>query len=287
MRPLNSTTAAIAVVVALQLAMGSEVVELSVSTYLSIALAAFLVTAHAMVHNDIVDYEIDKINAPKRAIPSGKVTMFEAKIWAIFLFLLALLSGFIADMQIDIDFPFSVFWASLNILILDMYNLYFKKSGILGNLIIGYVVSALFLYADLVINSRLTLRTESIGLYAFFLIWGREVYKGIRDIEGDKAHGIKTIPVRFGARGGAIVGSIIILIGVIWSVPLIFNPNVSIIVPILLIVLDCVFIYWCYKIIRDPSIERAQHTKLWLLRSLLIALIILAIEQISRNYILK
>lgn len=285
MRPLNSTTAAVAVVVALQLAMGGNIIQLSWYTYLFIALTAFLVTAHSMVHNDIVDYEIDKINAPNRAIPSGKVTITEAKIWALFLLLLALFFGYLIDLNIGLSFPFSIFWAGLNIFILDMYNLYLKKSGILGNLIIGYVVLALFLYADIVINTSLTLRTESIGLYAFFLIWGREVYKGIRDIEGDRAHGIKTIPVRFGAKGGAIVGSGIIMIGVLWSIPMILNPFVSIIVPIILIILDTVIIYWCYRIIKDPSSERAQHTKLWLLRSLLIALVILALEQISRNYI--
>jgi len=281
---LNSTTAAVAVVVAMHLAYGQSHPSINPLSFLFIAGAAFFVTAHSMVHNDIVDNQIDKINSPHRAIPSGKVSLRQAKRWAIVLAFLAIGSATCIDIIVGI-FPFSIFWAILNMAILDLYNLKLKKSGLFGNLIIGYVVSALFLYADIVVNNRLTLRTESIGLYAFFLIWGREVYKDIIDIEGDRTHGIQTIPVRFGAKMGAIIGSAIIMIGVLFSLTLIIRPIDGILVPIIISVLDLLIIYFCITVIRNQDKQLIFRTKLWLLRVLLIALVILAVDQLVNIYL--
>ncbi|MHA2033638.1 MAG: UbiA family prenyltransferase, partial [Candidatus Kariarchaeaceae archaeon] len=201
-RPINSITAGVAVIAALFLALDAEDEPFDALSYLLIASAAFLTTAHAMVHNDIVDFEIDTINAPHRPLPAKMLSIKEAKIWAILLLILACSIGFIVDIRLNFNFPISFFWALSNALILDCYNLFLKQMGIWGNLIVGYVVWALFIYADLVVNQKLTMYIEAIGMYAFFWNWGREVLKDILDIQGDKAGGVKTIAVRFGARGG-------------------------------------------------------------------------------------
>jgi len=284
MRPLNSITAAIAVVVAMHLAFGINEPDVNPITFFFVAGAAFCVTAHSMVHNDIVDYEIDKINAPHRALPSGTISMKTAKIWAVVLAVLAILFGLLIDLQIGV-FPFSIFWAILNMTILDIYNLKLKQSGLFGNLIIGYVVSALFLYADIVVNHALTIRTESIGLYAFFVIWGREVLKDVMDIEGDRQHGMRTIPVRLGAKTGAIVGSAIIGVGILSSLPLIIYPLDNLVVPIVLSIIDVIIIYLCIRVINTPEKEVIYKSKLWMLRLLLIALVILAISQFLTIYL--
>ena len=296
MRPLNSTTAAVAVVVAIHLAFGNNFPSINpisflyiggaafFVTFLFVAGAAFFVTAHSMAHNDVVDYEVDKINSPHRALPSGKVSMKQAKIWTIILGLIAITFGLLIDFTIGI-FPFSVFWAILNMAILDFYNLKLKQSGLFGNLVIGYVVSALFIYADIVVYGYLTWKTQSIGLYAFFLIWGREVHKDIIDIEGDKAHNIKTIPVMFGPRVGAIIGSFIIFLGVLSSYILILDPSESLLVRVVLFLLSIIIVFLSIRVILRPEKEVIFKSKLWLLRLLLIALLIIAVNQLVQIYL--
>jgi 4-hydroxybenzoate polyprenyltransferase len=179
-----------------------------------------------------------------------------------------------------------MFWAILNMMILDLYNLRLKQSGLFGNMIVGYVTAALFIYADIVVNKSLTVGSSSIGLYAFFLIWGREVWKDVIDIEGDRAHDIKTIPVRFGKTGGMIVGSLIIFLGLLSTLPLIFLPIFgSLFIPIILSVLDLTIIGIILWLGTEPSNEMIYRGKLWLLRMLLLALLVLAGNQFIVIYL--
>ena len=47
----------------------------------------------AMIHNDIIDLEIDKINAPQRPLPSNKISIRQATIYAIILFIVGTSAG--------------------------------------------------------------------------------------------------------------------------------------------------------------------------------------------------
>ena len=230
--------------------------------------------------NDIVDYEVDKVNSPERPLPSQIISLKEAKIWSIILFIFAVGSGLIIDYRIAFSFPIATFWAIQNSLLLDAYNKWLKKSGLFGNLVVAYVVWALFIFADIVVSNKPTLRVESIGLYAFFMNWGREVIKGIRDIDGDRESGIKTIAVRFGPKGGAIGGSVLLLIAVAWTIPLILYPTGSITIPIILLIFDLVIIYRCIRLISSPTAAYANSTKRLFLYLMLIAVITLLIDQI-------
>ena len=71
----------IAVVLAVYLALGENLVNFNLIVFIPIATAAFFVTAHSMVHNDLVDYDLDKINAPHRPLASGKISLINGKIF--------------------------------------------------------------------------------------------------------------------------------------------------------------------------------------------------------------
>lgn len=288
MRPLNSITAFVAVLAAMFLAIEDEPIE--ALTFFFIGSAAFFTTAQANTHNDIVDIEVDRINSPERALPSGILTLKEAKIWAAFLFIMALVSGIAIDIMLgfNLGWPFSLFWAILNSALLDSYNWKFKKNGLFGNFIVGYVVGALFFYADIVVNGTFTFRIGALGLYAMFLNWGREVVKSIRDIEGDRDGGVKTIGVRYGARAAAIVGSAILMLAIASSLPLIINPITeggSLILPVVLIIFDGIIIYKCVKLIKLPDPDYATSMKKLLLKLMLLAVFTVAVDQVISKLI--
>ncbi len=279
MRPVNSITASIAVFVSAFLALPVGEKPFDPLTYLFIGTAAFFTTAQANTHNDIIDIEVDKINSPNRALPSGVLSIKEAKLWAIFLFILAVLSGVIIDVRLNLTFPLSTFWAVFNSLLLDLYNWKLKKSGIFGNMIVSYVVYALFLYSDLLINHGLTWNVEGIGLFAFFLNWAREIIKGIRDIEGDRIGGIKTVGVLFGAKGAAIAASIFIILSIISSIIIVITTNM-IILQIVLLSFDIILIYKSYYLLKDPNPDYTTNMKKLMLYLMTISLIFIAISKI-------
>lgn len=280
MRPLNSSVAGVAVVLALFIGMHTP---LPLQVFIGAAFAAFFTTAHAMVHNDIVDVQIDTINAPQRPLPSKKISIRIAKLWAILLLLLAMLSGAYIDFYIEM-WHFSVFWALGNAFILDSYNLYFKKTGLIGNFLVAYPPYALFLFADFVLNHSLTLELQSIGLEALFIIWGREVMKGIYDIPGDRAAGVQTIAVKYGRNVAAQVSAVIIFLSVVVGLPLVLLNLSNVIFVILLVLFNLILIFKSVLFIKNPSNENAFQTKLLIMRLLLLFLFLLVINEIVAKF---
>ncbi|MHA2503673.1 MAG: geranylgeranylglycerol-phosphate geranylgeranyltransferase, partial [Candidatus Kariarchaeaceae archaeon] len=164
----------------------------------------------AMVHNDIIDEEIDKINAPHRAIPSGKVSIRQAKIYCWVLFAVGTIAGIWLGLQ-------PVIIMALTLVLSLFYNTSLKKTGFLGNISVGITAPSAFLYGDAVASGWENFwptANWSPALYLFlvssFLNTSREVSKGIMDIEGDAEYGVMTIAVKFGPRMAAWLVSLLL-----------------------------------------------------------------------------
>ncbi len=279
-RPIDAITASFAVFVGLFLALPVGTKPPDPLTLFFISSAAFFTTAYGNTHNDILDVEIDKINSPERALPSGKVTIKEAWGWVIILFILALLSGVMIDIRLHLSFPLSTVWVILNAGLLTLYNWKLKKSGAFGNFLVSYEVYALFLYGDLLINHGFTWLVEGIGLYAFFLHMGKEIIKGIRDIEGDRASGVKTVGVLIGATGAAISASVFIFFAILSSVILIIKT--TLLIKIVLIVFDILLIYVIISLLKDHSDKNTMKMK-----KIIVYLIIMSLIAIGTYRLLE
>lgn len=180
-------------------------------------LSGFLTSASIMVLNDVVDIKIDKINAPKRPLPQGIVTIKAAKLFSIVLFLLAI--------------SFSLVLPILNVIIVILfwglgilYNLYFKKVGLVGNTIVSLSVAIPFIYGGIAVSNKLSLLIILFSLMAFLTNMGREIIKGIADIKGDKFGKVNTLAVKFGPKSAYFIACIFIISAILISpFPLMLN----------------------------------------------------------------
>ena len=168
--------------------------------YLLAAVVPISYTGIAMIHNDIIDLDIDIINAPDRPIPSGRITTAQAKIYSWVLFLIGTLSGIWLGIE-------AVVIMAITLVLSLLYNSYLKKTGFLGNLTVGFTATSAFLYGDVVSSgwdnfSPISDWTPSIYLFlvSALLNTSREISKGIMDIEGDKTYGVRTIAVVHGKK---------------------------------------------------------------------------------------
>jgi geranylgeranylglycerol-phosphate geranylgeranyltransferase len=82
-----------------------------------------------------------------------------------------------------------------------------KRSGLLGNFLVSAVVSVPFIYGSLALLGTVKLNVLFFVAMVFFSITGREITKGIVDVEGDKTQGVKTLAVRYGERNAAIAAT--------------------------------------------------------------------------------
>ncbi|GGT87290.1 MFS transporter [Sulfodiicoccus acidiphilus] len=209
-----------------------------------------LVAGGGYVINDIRDVEIDKVNKPERPLPSGEVSLREAKAITLISFLGgASLSALLGPV------PFTI--ALLTIFLLVSYALWLKKQGPVGNLVVALTTALSIFFGGISVSvnalSSITLMIPVV--YSFLLTLGREVVKGVEDYNGDYAHGVKTLAIRLGVRPAwNTAKGLILSTALISPLPILFHYNLAYIVLLL------AFLFYVVKTLTlPPLIENAAR----------------------------
>lgn len=262
-RPVNSLMMGLGVVlseiIALQGVPDFKVVFLGFLT-------AFLLTASSMVLNDYFDFEVDLVNAPWRPLPSGLVRRDEALIY----FALLTFIGVFSSILISIE---CFLLACLATFISSLYNAWGKKYGLIGNFMVSFCVALPFLFGSIAIRSYGSLLLQIFSLAAFLSNTGREVVKGIIDVEGDKVRGVKTVAMIYGERIASMVAFAFILGAIfIGALPLLIGIISWLYLPFYL--LSCIgFLFDSTLLILDPSPIKAKAIKSRILIYMLLAML--------------
>ncbi len=255
MRPVNCTMMGFAVFVGAILA--SSFGSLNWVNILLGFLTGFTFCAAAMVINDYYDRKIDAINEPQRPIPSGTVKPKEA---------LAFMSGLVV---VGFGFallvqPFGLLCfivAAASLALTATYLTVGKRSGLPGNFLVSACVAIPFIYGSVTAIGTVGLNVLLFASMAFLSNTGREITKGIVDVKGDSALGVKTLAVRFGERSAAAVavGFFVFAVALtpitwflglvgVWFIPFVLVTDVGLIACSALLLLD-------------HSREKARHIK--------------------------
>jgi geranylgeranylglycerol-phosphate geranylgeranyltransferase len=204
-RPLNCIMMGFAVIVG-----ASLVSNLSLITNLFLGFTtSFTLTAASMVINDFYDRKIDAINEPNRPIPRGDIKPKEALAYAVALTTIGLTSAYFTNIP---SFTLAIIAWIISI----SYITKGKSTGLLGNFLVSATVVIPFIYGGLAVG-QLEISTLIFVAIVYLSNTGREITKGIVDVEGDKSHNIKTIAVTRGKKVAAITAAIFSLIAVIIS----------------------------------------------------------------------
>jgi geranylgeranylglycerol-phosphate geranylgeranyltransferase len=218
----------------------------------------FLLSAAAMAINDYYDREIDALNEPNRPIPSGAVQPEEALLVALFLTLFGLMTAFLTA---PIPNWRCLALAASSWTIVILYVTKGKGTGLFGNFLVSLCIAVPFIYGSFVLGKSMLPTTSLFISMVFLSNTGREVTKGIVDVQGDKENNIKTIAVLYGARKAAFAAAIFYLSAValtplpwlygivsFWFIPFVILTDLGLILASLLLVLN-------------PSRENARRIK--------------------------
>ena len=203
-RPGNMVLTAIAVVAGAFIAAGATVSDFQMEILICCFCSMKLVGGGNAL-NDYNDRETDKENHPERPIPSGKVSADSAYTYAQSLLGLGLL---ILLLALENKMPFVV--ALIGVLLLIAYENGLKAAGITGNIAVGLMSGAVFLFAGMAVNDPgPTLWMFGLAVLATIT---REIVKDIQDLEGDTDR--RTLPSRIGIGYSLNLAILILLIAV-------------------------------------------------------------------------
>jgi len=226
----------------------------------------FMLTAASMTINDYYDRAIDAINEPSRPIPSGLVSARQA---LVFVFVLSVV-GFVFAYLTSIP---CLIVAMISWVVMVTYVTVGKRSGLPGNFLVSTCVAIPFIYGSIIVLSDVPLSVLLFTLMAFLSNTGREITKGIVDVKGDKAEGIKTLAVRYGERTAAVAAAVFYLLAVsLTPLPLYLGIVSFWFIPFVLVT-DIGFAVSSFLLLKDYSRENARKIKklvlLWFILGLL------------------
>jgi geranylgeranylglycerol-phosphate geranylgeranyltransferase len=187
-RPINSFVAGLAAIVAYLIDTGTIIPET-----LFLFVIVVLITSAGNVINDFFDAEIDAINRPDRPIPSGVVSRGAARGFAVTLFLTGILVSFFTN-------SLCIGIAIFNSLILIAYAAKLKSTPLSGNIAVAYLSASIFLFGGALNGWDGLIRIIPIAAITFFAMLSRELLKDAEDVEGDRAGGADTVPLRIGIK---------------------------------------------------------------------------------------
>lgn len=211
---------AISLVVSLIIA-NHSIYDLDMTLVVAGVIAVVTAEMGAFALNDYFDVEVDrKNNRTDRPIVRGDISKQEALLLTIASFTVSIVAGYFmgkigALVVLVVLIAFGI-----------LYDYKLKEYGLLGNVYIAFTMAAPFLFSSILFNySPVLLLLSAI---AFLVGLGREIMKGIMDVEGDALRDVKTVARVYGTTTAKYVAVALYLISILFApIPFIFNIDPS------------------------------------------------------------
>ena len=152
--------------------------------------------------NRVIDAEIDAKNArtANRQIPSGLMNKKEVIIFTMICFVVMVLGALQLNTLCFILSPLAIF-------LMTIYS-YTKRFTWACHLVLGITSAAAPVGAWLAVTGKISLLPLLMGAANTLWVAGFDVIYGAQDYEFDKAHGIHSIPARFGVRKALMIARV-------------------------------------------------------------------------------
>jgi geranylgeranylglycerol-phosphate geranylgeranyltransferase len=225
----------------------------------------------AFALNDYFDVEVDrKNNRTDRPIVRGDISRQEALLLTIASFAVSIVAGYFmgnvgALVVLVVLIAFGI-----------LYDYKLKEYGVLGNVYIAFTMAAPFLFSSMLFkDSQVLLLLSAI---AFLVGLGREIMKGIMDVEGDALRDVKTVARVYGTTTAKYVAVALYLIGILLApIPFIFNIDPSFYrnpyYAVLAALAALVLLWVCIDLLRGHDRKTVSRARKTTLLGMLIALI--------------
>lgn len=155
----------------------------------AVGVATLLILSAGNALNDACDVDIDRVNRPRRPIPSGRVSARGAVRFAAILTVAGVALAAVVNVM-------AVAVATGAALCLVTYALRLKGTPLGGNIVVGILTSGAFAAGGIAVDALRHAATPIIFVFVFTV--SRELVKDIEDVIGDAEGGASTAAVTWG-----------------------------------------------------------------------------------------
>ncbi len=198
LRPHNMLASGLCVLAGYHVAGGAGVEAATTA-----ALLTALATGAGNVINDYFDLEIDRVNKPRRPLPSGRISRRAA------LVLYSVLCVVVVVGAVTLLPQRVTGLVLLWLVALFGYAAGVKRVFFAGNFLVAAITSSAFVAGAML--------TENVSsslvpfLIAFFFVMSRELVKGAEDLRGDEAGSVRTFAVVLGVGHTVTIAAVMML----------------------------------------------------------------------------
>jgi len=167
------------------------------------ATTTLLIAAGGYIINDIYDLKCDSVNKPKTIYIPSLIKLKEIKVVYASVAIVAMGLSVVLCLRTNNAAHIGTF--SLVIIILHLYSSHLKRYALIGNIVIGFLISLHLLLLG-ILDTDMVETNDGIRLlitfsvFAFVINIVREIIKDIEDKKGDVFAGMKTLPIVLGTR---------------------------------------------------------------------------------------
>ncbi|MBK9710669.1 MAG: UbiA family prenyltransferase [Kouleothrix sp.] len=169
----------------------------------------FFLAGSALITNDYFDLEVDRINAPQRPLPAGRLSRPEVMTLGIGTALAGLAAAWVFS-------PLALGLSLIVWLMGFLYNWKLKAAGLWGNLIVSASVAITFILGGIVVGQPWNRTVWVFGLIAGFFDLAEEIAGDAMDAEGDQKRASQSIAIVRGKQtalriSGGLFGLVVVL----------------------------------------------------------------------------
>jgi chlorophyll/bacteriochlorophyll a synthase len=168
------------------------------------ALMAAMLNASSNAINQIYDLEIDRVNKPRRPLPSGTLSLSDAWAFTIASAVLAWVLAWLADPSGRHECFWIVLFTSVLVWAYSAPPFRTKRHGMWANVTIAIPRGMLLKVAGWsTVKTIMDVEPWFIGAIFGLFVLGASSTKDFADIEGDRAGGCRTLPIEYGVKKAA------------------------------------------------------------------------------------
>ena len=254
-RPLNGVIAFISAWLGGMFASQGRVENIIDIRLLLVSISALALLSAGNAINDYCDYNIDRINRPKRPLPSGRIRRSDALIFAIALVAIGIWLGALINRNA----------AGIAILVggaLVSYAFYLKRTPFVGNLVVSGLTGLTFIAGGVAIDS--VKGTLIPATFAFLFTTAREIVKDLEDTEGDLKHNLKTLAILNPQLAVKTAIGFMVLVILFSPIPYLFGWYSWHYLIVVGLGVDLVLIGLAIRLWRDASKENCAAIQRWM-----------------------
>ena len=222
---------------------------------LLVSVAAFLLLSAGNAINDYCDYDIDRINRPRRPLPSGRVQRLYALIFAVILIAIGIWLGTLINRN-------ATGFAILVSIALVGYAFWLKRTPLIGNLVVSGLTGITFVAGGIAIDS--VQGTLVPAIFAFLFTTAREIIKDIEDTEGDMKNRAKTLAILNPRLAVGTALGFMALVILFSPVPYLFGSYSWYYLFVVVLGVDLVLIGLAIRLLRDTSRKSCASIQRWM-----------------------